>query len=215
MPHLLGEPYENLFEEAEFSYSKAALPVMEEWELKNYTLRVEETEHGDMLFLGLTSLPREQGPVYGGPSPGGYAYDGVVTLEQAAGYPVAAPPYEKTLKLHPRYSQRSITRKTGSAVRVEGVPPNVNVTTTEFPLPPSAWQEVTLFDVPVKVISKPDASLKINMHLSSTDTRRITQGYAMVQSYSESFEITLEPGNEWAYVEAEAKTATDLRGFGD
>lgn len=226
-PHLRDEPYEKLFEDLGVEMGEMAL--------KNYTLRIEETEHGEMLVLGISSLPREVGPL--GPSRE-YRYEGVAYFSLRGSYPVATPPYQKALKLQPRYHPRVVTRKTATAVVVGAPPPpNVtvlsnatnealdqpppppslvtNVTTKELPLPPSAWQEAKLFDVPIKVVSKLNASVRVHVYLSSSDSRRISQAYWMSQTYSESFEITLEPSSAWAFAEAEVMTTRGVGGFGN
>lgn len=215
MPYLMDTPHNMLFE----NYTKEKLTYtdpIEEAVLRNYSLRVEETEHGPVTVLRLNSLPKKIGPVYGGHFPDKYIYEGVVYLRRPGSYPVASPAYEKALKLQPRYSLRTFTKKTQEAVVIDGPPPaSPNISFTEIPLPPSDWYEVTVFDVPVRVLSKPNASVEISMYIGSTDSRRISQGYRIIRTYSESFKVKLEPGTEWTRAEAQIGTATWVSGFGD
>lgn len=217
VPYFMDTRYEMLFENytKEIEQVAYAHPI-EEAALRNHSLRVEETEHGPMVILSLNSLPKKIGPVYGGPFPGKYIYEGVMYSQGSGSYPVASPPYVKALKLQPRYSLRNVTKKTATTVVIDGPPPaSPNVSFTEIPLPPSDWYELTVFDVPVRVLSKPNASVEISMYIGSTDSRRISQGYAIKRTYSESFKVKLEPGTEWTLAEAQVGTATWVSGFGD
>lgn len=208
MPYLMDTPYKRLFENYTGEIERAAM--LRTALLKDYSLRVEETEQGPMVVLSLNSLPGRIGP------PGKYTYEGGVFLQVSESYPVASSPYEKALKLQPRYSLRNVTKKTQEAVIIDGPPPaSPNVSFTEIPLPPSDWYEVTVFDVPVRVLSKPNASVEIIMYIGSTDSRRISQGYWITRTYTEAFRVALEPGAEWTRAEAQVMTATWVSGFGD
>ncbi len=208
MPYLMDTPYKRLFENYTNEIEKAAL--LRTALLKNYSLQVEETEQGPMVVLSLNFLPGRIGP------PGKYTYEGGVFSHVSESYSVASPPYEKALKLQPRYSLRTFTKKTQEAVVIDGPPPaSPNASFTEIPLPPSDWHEVTAFDVPVRMLSRPNASAEIIMYLGSTDSRRISQGYWITQAYTEAFRVALEPGTEWTRAEAQIMTATSVSGFGD
>lgn len=208
MPYLMDTPYKRLFENYSSEVEETAM--LRTATLKNYSLRVEETEQGPMVVLSLNSLPGRIGP------PSKYTYEGGVFLQVPESYPVASPPYEKALKLQPRYSLRTFTKKTQEAVIIDGPPPALpNVSFTENPLPPSDWYEVTVFDVPVRILSKSNTSMEIIMYIGSTDSRRISQGYRITRTYTEAFRVALEPGVEWTRAEAQIMTATSVRGFGD
>lgn len=208
MPYFMDTPYKRLFENYTSEIEEAAL--LRTALLKNYSLQIEETEHGHMIVFSLNSLPERVGP------PSKYIYEGDVFLQVSESYPVASPPYEKALKLQPRYSLRTFTKKTQETVVIDGPPPaSPNVSFTEIPLPPSDWYEVTVFDVPVKVLSKPNASVEVIMYIGSTDSRRISQGYRITRTYTEAFRVVLEPDTEWTRAEAQIGTATWISGFGD
>lgn len=200
MPYLRDIPYKMLFENytkgiEEDESQNIQLLLRKSGALRNYSLRIEETGHGPMVILGLNSLPKKIGPVCGGPSR--YIYEGDMYLQVSGSHPVASPPYEKALKLQPRYSLRTVTKKTREAVVIQEPPPAPpNVSITEIPLPPSDWYEVTVFDVPVRVLPKPNASVEIIMYIGSTDSRRISQGYRITRTYTEAFKIALEPDTE-------------------
>jgi len=160
IPEKSGEVYNEIFDN----------PLNRKDEnIRDYSLKIIETEYGKMVKFQIQGLPEESDR-------------GLLSYRQKTEYPVVYPPYNRSLKLHPKY--------------------NISPT-TKIKLPGTLKEEAT-FKTPIMVKSSTPVSLQIHWGVVNIDSWRIFPFQTRRNIYEEYLNFRLdrlEDTNEWTFVD--------------
>lgn len=155
--------------------------------IRDYSMKIVETDYGKMVKFQIQRLPEKSHSEnqelkalrnrLGLPEE---SYRGNLRYRQKMEYPVVYPPYNRSLKLHPKYNISQTTKLT------------------------EIQKEEATFKTPIMVKSSKPVSLQIHWRVQSVDRWRIFPFQTRETSYSEYFNFELdrlEDINEWILVE--------------
>ncbi len=178
-----GEPYMEIFNHPEYTGLPTGLPPKgskSDIDIEKYSLQVINTDHGKMLKLSITELPRNKwGP---------HQYYGKIHFSLEGLIPIMS---RESLQFSPEYNDKrveSVFFEEFSRVSVE-----------HFSIP-----------VKVDSPKEAEVSLTVHLYSRNHMGCMLTDFESKFENYRGELEIVTLPENEWIFADVEARTSTDM-----